>query len=112
MWLRSQNGTPDVVRTGTQLSAANVIIEFIPYTTSLTATGEGVAPAPIPAGNMVGTGVGWYFSNGQVVKGTWSRSSLTAITSYRDGSGVPVRFTPGRTWVELAPVGTIPSIGP
>jgi hypothetical protein len=112
VWLRTQNGTPDVVRTGTQLNAANVIVESIPYTTSLMTSGEGVTPAPIPFGNMVGSGSAWYFTNGQVIAGTWSRSTLTAVTSYRTASGAPVRLRPGRTWVELVPTGTVPAIVP
>jgi Protein of unknown function (DUF3048) N-terminal domain/Protein of unknown function (DUF3048) C-terminal domain len=112
VWLRGQNGTPDVVRAGPQLRAANVIVQFIPYSTSLTASGEGVAPAPIPFGNMVGSGVAWFFSAAHVVKGTWSRSRLTAVTSYRDASGATIRFSRGQTWVELVPIGTVPTVVP
>jgi hypothetical protein len=111
-WVRTQNGTADVERSGARLSAANVIVQFVPYITSGMATGEGVPPAPIPTGQLVGHGTAWYLSGGGLVKGSWSRSSLTATTQYTAASGLPVRLTPGRTWVELVPVGTVPVLDP
>ncbi len=112
LWLRSQNGTIDVDRAGIQMSAANVIVQFLPYITSAMATGEGGPPAPIPEGLQVGTGVAWFFSNGEVVKGTWSRPSLTAVTTYKDAKGATIRLNRGRTWVELPPIGVIPTLLP
>jgi hypothetical protein len=111
-WVRDQNGTPDVDRAGVQINAANVIVQFVSYVTSGIATGEGVAPTPIPEGELVGSGTAWYFSGGQVVKGSWTRSTLTSTTQYADASGAAIRLRPGRTWVELVPVGMIPSTLP
>jgi Protein of unknown function (DUF3048) C-terminal domain/Protein of unknown function (DUF3048) N-terminal domain len=111
-WMRSQNGTADVLRNGQMITATNVVIESIPYITSGEATGEGGPPAPIPEGEMVGSGTAWYFSNGRVMKGTWTRSTLTSVTSYKTASGAQVQLTPGRTWVELVPVGTVPTLLP
>ena len=112
LWYRSQNGTPDMVRNGPQLTASNIVIEFIPYSTSLMATGEGGPPAPIPAGNMVGTGTAWVLSAGHVVKGTWSRPNLTTVTTFKDAKGAQFRLTAGKTWVELVPWGINPLILP
>jgi hypothetical protein len=112
LWLRDQNSTLDVDSTGAQLSAANVVVEFIPYSSSLEESGEGTADVPIPTGNMVGAGTAWYFSAGHLVKGTWSRSSLTTVTTWKDGAGHTVALTAGRTWVELVPVGTTPTVAP
>lgn len=112
VWKRTQDGTPDVVQSGTQIAAANVVIYFIQYITSGMATGEGLPPAPIPEGILTGTGNVWVFSGGKVVKGTWSRPNLTTPATYKDSAGAPIRLAPGKTWVELAPVGTIPSIAP
>lgn len=111
-WVRTQNGNPDVDRSGAQLSATNVVIELIPYTTALMSSGEGGPSVPIPWGNMVGSGSAWFFSNGHVIRGTWSRSSLTSVTSYKNSAGATVELTRGRTWVELAPVGTVPVLTP
>jgi hypothetical protein len=111
-WVRSQNGSPDVDRAGVQLNAANVIIQFVPYISSGMATGEGVPPVPIPTGQLVGQGTAWYLSAGRMVQGTWNRSALTTATQFAESSGELVRFTPGRTWVELVPAGTLPTTVP
>jgi Protein of unknown function (DUF3048) N-terminal domain/Protein of unknown function (DUF3048) C-terminal domain len=111
-WLRTQDGGPDVLTDGHQISATNVVIYFVPYITSGLATGEGVAPAPIPEGILTGTGNVWVFSSGHIVKGTWHRPDLTTPATYTDSTGQAIALTPGNTWVELAPVGTIPAITP
>ncbi len=111
-WTRSQDGTADVDRSGASITATNIIVQFVPYITSGLATGEGVAPVPIPTGELVGHGTAWYLSDGRVVEGLWSRSALTTTTHYTDASGATVRITPGRTWVELVPVGVSPALVP
>jgi hypothetical protein len=111
-WLRTQNGTPDVDRSGVRLSANNIVVQFVPYTVSGYATGEGGPPAPIPEGQLLGTGQAWYLSGGRIVKGTWARTSLTSPTAWRDAAGHPVELSPGHTWVELVPVGTVPTVLP
>jgi Protein of unknown function (DUF3048) C-terminal domain len=110
--LRGQDGRADVDRAGAQLSANNVIVQFVPYITSGIATGEGVPPAPIPEGLLVGSGTAWYLSNGQIVKGTWSRAGLTSLTTYTDAAGAPIQLTRGRTWIELVPDGSAPAVVP
>ena len=111
-WDRIQDGGPDLVTGGSQISATNVVIYFVSYITSGIASGEGLPDAPIPEGIQTGTGNAWVFSHGEVVKGTWTRGSLTAVATYTDAAGKPIELAPGNTWVELAPVGTIPSITP
>lgn len=111
-WLRTQDGTADTVSTGQQLSAANVVVYFVNYIDSGTASGEGVPDTEIPEGILTGTGAAWVFTDGKVLKGTWSRPSLTSVATYTDSSGQTIDLAPGNTWVELAPVGTNPSVTP
>ncbi len=111
-WVREQNGTPDVDRAHVQVAASNVVIQFVRYIVSGTATGEGLPPAPIPEGVLVGTGQVWVLSGGRIVKGTWSRTSLTSTTRFVDSAGAPILLAPGRTWVELVPTGHVPSLRP
>ncbi|HEY3810305.1 MAG TPA: DUF3048 domain-containing protein [Acidimicrobiales bacterium] len=111
LWLRSQNGTIDVDGAGIQLSTTNVIVQFVPYIISLRGYESGVATT-IPQGELLGTGAAWYFSNGEMIKGTWSRATLTSVTSYKDAKGTPLRLNRGRTWVELAPIGVTPTVVP
>jgi hypothetical protein len=37
--------------------------------------------------------------------GTWTRTSKSAPTVYRDAQGREVTFAPGRTWILLVPKG-------
>jgi len=106
-WLRTQDGLPDVDSSGARLSAANVVVEMVPYHTSAYVSGEGAASGgAIPTGDLVGSGRAWILSGGKVVEGRWHRASLTGPTVYEDAAGRPVRLAPGPTWVELPPVGS------
>jgi hypothetical protein len=109
-WLRTQNGTADTDNTGAQLGATNVVVLFVNYITSGFATGEGGPPAAIPEGILTGSGQVWVLSGNDVVKGTWSRSSLTSPASYVDSAGAPIQLAPGATWVELAQAGSTPAL--
>ena len=73
-------------------SPHNVIVMFVPYA----GAGEG---------NLIGSGDAWIFSNGQLVKGRWTKPSAEVAATYTDAVGVPILLTPGRTWVELLPTG-------
>ena len=75
-----------------QVNATNVIVQFVPY-------------AGFGEGNLIGTGEAWVFSNGQLVRGTWAKPFIGSITEYKDAAGAPILLTPGRTWVELVPIG-------
>ena len=109
---RSQNGTPDKLSDGSQINAKTVLLYFINYGTSGVATGEGVAPAPIPDGIQVGSGVAWFLSDGTIVKGKWSRPNLTTPATFTDSNGANIHIPPGRTWVEMVPNGVFPAVTP
>lgn len=106
-WMRSTKGTPHKVEGGAQIAPTNVIIQFIPYVN----TGEkDRAGSPVPEGKVVGTGDALVFSAGMMVKATWSKSSPSAVTTFADSAGKAIALTPGRTWVELPKVGTVPTV--
>jgi hypothetical protein len=111
-WNRLQNGTPDMLTDGVQVTATNVVVYFCNYISSGTASGEGVPDAEIPEGILTGSGGVWVFSGGRLVKGNWSRPSLTSVATYKDTAGHPISLAPGNTWVELAVNGTTPAVTP
>jgi hypothetical protein len=80
-------GTPDV-----QVAPTNVIVQFVSYA----GAGEG---------NLYEAGDAWVFSNGQLIRGRWSRVYPEVATVFTDAAGQPISLTPGRTWVEFVPVG-------
>jgi hypothetical protein len=110
-WKRGQNGSADVLQSGQQIAAANVIVQFIPYTTDGFATGEGISPPPaIPKGQTVGSGTAVVLAGGTVIQAKWTKASSTAVTQFTDSAGQPIKLTPGRTWIELAPVGVTANV--
>jgi hypothetical protein len=111
-WLRTQNGTVDLDSAGHQVAAENVLLMFVSYVTSGMATGEGLPPAPIPEGIMTGSGPLWAFNGSSVVRGTWTRPSLTSHASFTTANGKAIALAPGPTWVELVPLGTLPAVVP
>jgi hypothetical protein len=99
---RNQKGTPDVDETGLQVAPQNVVVLFVDYHD----TGYvDVSGAPVPEAQLVGSGECWVLTNGTLVKGTWNKTAPEAVTTYTDAAGAPIKLTPGKTWVELAPIG-------
>jgi hypothetical protein len=90
-WRRLQHDQPFLSQTNVPIAVTNVVVQYI-------VGGDA-------SGQLVGTGDAWVFSNGQLVKGRWSKTSIQAPTQYTDAAGAPLALTPGRTWVELLPVG-------
>jgi hypothetical protein len=102
-WLRSQDGTPHVDRDGEPVRAANVIVRFTPYRDSGIRDSVG---AVVPEAEAVGEGDAWLLSDGQLQRGRWMKGAADAPTTYVDGTGAPLRLTPGQTWVEVLPPGS------
>lgn len=101
-FLRDQKGSPDVDEAGQPVYTQNVVIEFVGYHDTGYVDPSG---APVPEGDLVGSGECWVLTNGMIVKGTWSKPSTDAITTFVDATGAPIKLSPGRTWVELPPPG-------
>lgn len=91
-WKRSYGTVPFNDVSGAQVAASNVIVQFTYYPTG-------------SEGQLVGSGEAWLFSDGKLVRGTWSKPDAVTPTAYSFGLGAPVPLTPGKTWVELLPQG-------
>ncbi len=105
-WNRFQQGVEPFMAAGipeVQIAPTNVIVQFIPY-------GAGAD------GDVMGTGEAWIFSDGQLIRGTWAKPYPPAPTQFLDAAGNVIKLTPGRTWIELAPIGTpvdvVPAVPP
>lgn len=102
-WRRTQNGTEHVDAGGGAVQPKNVVVQFVPYRD----TGQrDRSNTIVPEAELVGTGEMWAFSDGKVVKGTWTKPALEAPTTYVDAAGQPVKLTPGQTWLELPKPGS------
>lgn len=99
-WQRSQDGFPDVLADGSQITASDVVILS-------TATGHtGIFDAagnedPLP--EVIGSGPCWVMRDGRVVTCTWQRPSIGQSVQLLGPTGTPVALAPGRTWMELLP---------
>lgn len=99
---RNQKGTPHVDENGEQVAPQNVIVLFVNYVD----TGfVDVSGASVPEAELVGSGECWVLTNGTLTKGTWTKPSAEAVTTYTDATGQVIKLTPGRTWIELSPIG-------
>ena len=93
-WARTQDGAATVDTAGVRTAPETVIVQFTPY-------GPSRADANSPEAQVVGTGDAWIFTEGQLIRGTWSKSRPLAVTQYRDANGDLIELLPGRIWVEL-----------
>ncbi|MFN8026351.1 MAG: DUF3048 domain-containing protein [Acidimicrobiia bacterium] len=98
-WLRSQDGQPFVTSAGARVAPTNVVVQYTPY------SGDA-------EGQTVGEGDVWIFTDGVVRVGRWVRPDKTKPATYVDAAGQPILLKPGRTWVELLPVGRTVDIAP
>jgi len=103
LWRRSLDGAPHVDSGGTQVAVPNVVVLFVQYVDT---GARDVSNTAVPEASLVGNGDAWILVDGQVVKGRWSRASPDAPFSLTDADGRQTGLTPGRAWVELAPIGS------
>jgi hypothetical protein len=96
-WKRSIGLAPFNGASGQQVAPTNVIVQFTNY--------EGGVGSPTAEGQTVGTGDAWVFTDGKIVRGRWTRPAKEQPAQYVDAAGKPIKLLPGRTWVELLPLG-------
>ncbi len=98
-WKRSHEFVAFEADSGAQIAPVNVIVQFVRY--------DGAGD-----GQLIGTGDAWVLSGGRMVKGRWSKSTASDPTRFSDVAGAPIRLRPGRTWVELLPIGSRVTVNP
>jgi hypothetical protein len=99
-WVRTQNGTPDVLVDHKRVSATNVVVMRI----KTKATGlHDVLGSASPDDVVTGSGKVWVFRDGKVITGTWKRPGFDASMTLVAKDGSTIKLAPGNTWVELLP---------
>jgi hypothetical protein len=101
---RTTDGAPHLDAAGVQVSPDNVVFQVVNYKNTGLVDRSGAA---VPEAGLVGEGEAWVLTAGRLIKGRWSRPADGRTTAYTLPTGEPVRLTPGRTWVELVPVGNL-----
>jgi Protein of unknown function (DUF3048) N-terminal domain/Protein of unknown function (DUF3048) C-terminal domain len=107
VWVRSYDTGPATLEGGGSITATNVVVQVV----KVQLTGiKDAAGNPSPEVVSTGQGRCFVFRNGRMVKGTWSRPTLSDLTVYRDASGRTIALAPGTTWIELLPDTVHPEI--
>ncbi|HWA67700.1 MAG TPA: DUF3048 domain-containing protein [Mycobacteriales bacterium] len=104
-WLRDQDGAADRLVDGSQISATNVVVLNV----TIQDTGiKDILGNESPLDVTIGTNPAWVLRDGKMIRGSWSRQSISDGISLTDRAGNPIDLAPGRTWIELLPSGTKP----
>jgi hypothetical protein len=97
-FVRSQYGEPHIVESGERIGAANVVVPRV-----------AVRPGPRGGGTLaidiVGEGDASIFRAGQVYDARWRKTDIDSQIEWLTPAGEPFPLAPGRTWIELVPVG-------
>lgn len=104
LWERTQDRSPHVDSDGEPITAANVLIRETPYEDTGVRDSVG---APVPEAAVVGEGPLLLLSDGQALPGEWARGSFEHGTAHTDQDGELIQLTPGQTWIEVLPPGSI-----
>lgn len=100
-WVHTYSGATDIdALTNQPVTTTNIIVQVVHY--NLGPYNEDPEPQSGDVESQtLGTGKGWVLRNGEEIRVTWHRASLTSPTTYTSSRGQPVDLTPGRTWVEF-----------
>ena len=77
-----------------KINAMNIIIIKMPHSS----LGDGSARINI---SDVGSGEGFFISGGEYIPISWSKSSRTAKTEFKDKNGNEILLNHGQTWIEI-----------
>jgi len=104
---RTTDGAPHLDTAGVQVAPENVVFQVVGYKNTGLVDRSGAA---VPEAELIGEGEAWVLTGGRLIKGQWSRPTEEQTTVYKLASGEPIKLTPGRTWVELVPLGNLKSL--
>jgi len=94
LYEKTINGKPHSMQNGNVLKVKNIIIQLI----GDTPLGDGTDRRNI---NTTGSGKGYYITDGYCKSITWSKSSRTANTIYKDEDGNTLLINPGKTIINI-----------
>ncbi|MFZ5754022.1 MAG: DUF3048 domain-containing protein, partial [Bacillota bacterium] len=95
-YTRKINGKPHLMEDGATIVADNLIAMVAP-------TREVVKEELESEIKLIGKGEARYFIDGKMMKGSWEKPSPERNIRFLDEKGQPVKFKPGKTWVQVLP---------
>lgn len=100
VWLRDDGSKPHMAISGSQISAANLVVLRV---TTVDAGYRDPAGGYVPRTVLEGTGAGFAVVGDKKIAITWSKPDVKSPITLTDASGAVVGLLPGITWVELIP---------
>lgn len=97
-FVRYVNGKTHDSQTGEALSAKNIIM----YTVKNVNLPDGENKGRQDLEN-IGSGTGFYFSDGKMVEIKWEKTERNAKTKYTLADGTPLILNPGNTYIQIVP---------
>ena len=91
------NGTAHSTQEGIHLAPKNIIIQ---KASNYTISGDTSGRQDI---QTVGSGEGYFITDGKIAKITWSKPDRKSKTTYKFESGEEISLNPGQTWIQIVP---------
>lgn len=108
LWDRYQGERRATVASGAGVTATDVVVLRVRVGTI-----PGLVDSlgnPDPNVIVVGQGACWVLRDGKVLTGTWRRPTIGQVMRLVNPAGQTIPLRPGRTWIELEPVGYTPTL--
>ena len=97
-FIRYVNGKTHDSQTGEALSAKNIIMYTVKNVNLPDTEDKGRQDL-----ENIGSGTGYYFSDGKMVEIKWEKTSRDSKTKYTLPDGSPLKLNPGNTFVQIVP---------
>ena len=97
-FVRYVNGTPHTSQTGENLSTKNIIMYSVKNVNLQDGDNKGRQDL-----KNIGSGSGYYFSDGKVVEINWEKTARDKTTKYTLKDGTPLVVNPGNTYIQIVP---------
>lgn len=85
-----------------QIEAKNIVVQFQRETNA----NDGYPGNVHLLYGTTGKGKALIFQDGQVIEGTWNKTSRTSRTKYLDSKGKEIEFNRGQIWIQTVPDGS------
>jgi hypothetical protein len=107
-YVRSNGGQPHLdLNTGQPLTAKNLVIQLAKENRA----NDGYEGNAHLLYGTIGKGQALIFQNGQAIKGNWAKAKRIGRTVFYDEQGKEIKFTPGRIWISILPLGNAVDYG-
>jgi len=99
-WLVSVDGSPSITINQGPTTTDNIIVQHVNVVPGQFTDHNAAQPANEVFSETTGSGTAYFYRDGRVWRGRWSKPTKTSATAYTV-NGKPMELAPGRTWIVL-----------